>query len=89
VAAGVGVAAAKKLGLLAILLKFIKPIAIAVMVGFGVFWRRLKLLFGVREPEPDDWQNYDRRPRRSQLAKNQRAPICPAASGQDSRLDGT
>lgn len=44
VAAGVGVAAAKKLGLLAILLKFLKPILIGIAalgVGIAKFGRRL------------------------------------------------
>ena len=55
VAAGVGVAAAKKLGLLAILLKFIKPILIALVVFFGAFWRKLTRLFGFgRNDELED-----------------------------------
>lgn len=46
VAAGVGVAAAKKLGLLAILLKFLKPIAIAVVAGGAAIARFGRNLFG-------------------------------------------
>jgi uncharacterized membrane-anchored protein len=59
VAAGVGVAAAKKLGLLAIFLKFLKPILIGLAVFFGAFWKKIKRLFGAKDPEPDaDWQAY-------------------------------
>ena len=46
VAAGVGVAVAKKLGFFAILLKFLKPLLIAVVAGFAVLKNRLKGLFG-------------------------------------------
>lgn len=48
VAAGVGVAVAKKLGLLAILLKFLKPIAVAVIAGFAVLRKKIGGLFGRR-----------------------------------------
>jgi uncharacterized membrane-anchored protein len=52
VAAGVGVAVAKKLGFLAILLKFIKPILFAVVAGFALLRGRIAALFGrKREPE--------------------------------------
>lgn len=46
VAAGVGVAAAKKLGLLAIGLKFFKPLAIAVAALFATMRKRIARLFG-------------------------------------------
>ncbi|WP_374527392.1 DUF2167 domain-containing protein [Novosphingobium sp.] len=46
VAAGVGVAAAKKLGLLAIFAKFLKPLLVAVVVAFGALRNRIMGLFG-------------------------------------------
>lgn len=46
VAAGAGVVVAKKLGLLALMLKFIKPLLIAVVAGFAAFKNKLKGLFG-------------------------------------------
>lgn len=46
IAAGVGVAAAKKLGLLAILLKFLKPIAIGVVAAIAVLRKKIASLFG-------------------------------------------
>lgn len=59
VAAGVGVAAAKKLGLLAILLKFIKPILIGVAVFFAAIWSRIKRLFGMGDAGGnEDWADY-------------------------------
>lgn len=51
VAAGVGVAVAKKLGFLAILLKFLKPIAIAVVAAFAVLRKKITSLFG-RDKDP-------------------------------------
>jgi len=45
VAAGVGVAVAKKLGLLAILLKFLKPILLGLVVAFGAFKNKVMNLF--------------------------------------------
>jgi uncharacterized membrane-anchored protein len=51
VAAGVGVAAAKKLGLLAILLKFLKPILIGVVALGAVFRGKIAGLFG-RNKDP-------------------------------------
>ena len=61
IAAGAGVAAAKKLGILAILLKFIKPILIGGAVVFAAFWGRIKRLFGMGEADEDegDWQYYE------------------------------
>jgi len=55
VAAGAGVAAAKKLGLLAILLKFIKPIAIAGIAAFALLRKRIAALFGRKEDHSADW----------------------------------
>lgn len=46
VAAGVGVAAVKKLGLLAIMLKFIKPLIIAAVAAFAALRKRIAGLFG-------------------------------------------
>lgn len=51
VAAGVGVAVAKKLGFLAILLKFLKPIIIAVVAAFAVLRKKIASLFG-RNKDP-------------------------------------
>jgi uncharacterized membrane-anchored protein len=51
IAAGVGVAAAKKLGLLAILLKFLKPILIGVVALGAVFRGKIAGLFG-RNKDP-------------------------------------
>jgi uncharacterized membrane-anchored protein len=60
IAAGAGVAAAKKLGIFAILLKFLKPIIVAVVVAFGAFRKKVMALFGMKsedeyfdEPELD------------------------------------
>ncbi|MCB2084245.1 MAG: DUF2167 domain-containing protein [Sphingomonadaceae bacterium] len=60
IAAGAGVAAAKKLGLFAILLKFIKPILLGFLVFFGVFWRKLKGVFGFGKDDSYDaeWEEY-------------------------------
>lgn len=49
VAAGVGVAVAKKLGILALLLKFIKPILIGLVVAFGAFRGKIAALFRRKE----------------------------------------
>ena len=54
VAAGVGVAVAKKLGILAILLKFLKPILIGLVVLFGAFWGRIKRVLGMA-PAQEEW----------------------------------
>lgn len=53
IAAGVGVAVAKKLGLLAILLKFIKPLIIALIAGIAAFKKRIAGLF---RRDDDPWQ---------------------------------
>lgn len=58
IAAGAGVAAAKKLGILALLLKFLKPILIGIAVFFGAFWRKVKGMFGGKESAPVDWESY-------------------------------
>lgn len=59
VAAGVGVAAAKKLGLLAILAKFLKPILFGIAVFFGAIWTRFKRLIGRADDSPEqDWADY-------------------------------
>lgn len=49
IAAGAGVAAAKKLGIFALLLKFLKPILVAIAMGFGVFRKRVMALFNKGE----------------------------------------
>lgn len=51
VAAGVGVAAVKKLGLLAVLLAFGKKIGIFVVIGLAALWKGIKRLFGGRGSE--------------------------------------
>ena len=59
VAAGVGLAAAKKLGLFAILLKFIKPILIGIVLFFGAFRKRIMRLFGRDDRVEDaEWDAY-------------------------------
>ncbi|MEE4450028.1 DUF2167 domain-containing protein [Novosphingobium resinovorum] len=58
VAAGVGLAVAKKLGIFALMLKFIKPILIALVAGFAVLRNRIAALFGRRRREEEEqWEN--------------------------------
>ena len=58
VAGGVGLAVAKKAGLLVLLLKFIKPILVGLALLFGAFRGRIMRLFGRREEEvTDDWSD--------------------------------
>ncbi|MCB2065060.1 MAG: DUF2167 domain-containing protein [Erythrobacter sp.] len=59
VAGGAGLALAKKAGILALLLKFIKPILIGIVVFFGAFWRKVKSMFGFSSPPAEDWQDYE------------------------------
>lgn len=56
IAAGVGVAAAKKLGLLAILLKFLKPFLLICVAAFAFLRKRVMALFGRKEPEAE-WED--------------------------------
>lgn len=59
VAAGVGLATAKKLGLFAILAKFLKPILIGLAVLFFALWGRIKRLFGWNDTvEDEEWNAY-------------------------------
>lgn len=51
IAAGAGVAVAKKLGIFAILLKFLKPILLGIVVFFGTIAGRIKALFS-RDKDP-------------------------------------
>jgi len=51
VAAGAGLLVAKKLGLLAVFLKFLKPLLIALVVGFAALRKRITKLFG-RDKDP-------------------------------------
>jgi len=53
IAAGVGVAAAKKLGLLAILLKFLKPLIVAVIAAFAVLRQKIARLLGLGKKRED------------------------------------
>jgi len=53
IAAGVGVAVVKKLGIFAILLKFIKPILIAVAAAFAALRGKIMALFGKGRNLPD------------------------------------
>lgn len=56
IAAGAGLVVAKKLGLLAIMLKFIKPLLLAAAVTFGALRKKIAGLFGRRKDplEGDD-----------------------------------
>jgi len=74
VAAGVGVAAAKKLGLLAILLKFLKPIAIAAIAGFAVLRNKIAALFGRKSVAGDDWA-YEEEPAPSAPGPGERGDL--------------
>lgn len=56
VAAGAGVAVAKKLGILAILLKFLKPILIGIVVLFGAFRNRI---LGLLRRNKDPLEGYE------------------------------
>lgn len=57
VAGGLGLAVAKKAGLLVLLLKFIKPILIGLALFFGVFFKRIKALFGVKDTEQEHFED--------------------------------
>ncbi|HEU4968190.1 DUF2167 domain-containing protein [Sphingomonas sp.] len=52
VAGGVGVVAAKKLGLLAIMLGVGKKLIVVLLAGFALAGRKIKSLFGRGEPDP-------------------------------------
>ncbi|GGA03337.1 hypothetical protein GCM10010923_10240 [Blastomonas marina] len=59
VAAGAGVAMAKKLGIFAIILKFLKPLLIGLVALFFVFKKKILGLFGIGDDEQDeDWVEY-------------------------------
>ena len=51
IAAGVGVAVAKKLGFLAVLLKFAKPLMVAVAAAVAAFRKKVGALFGRKEAD--------------------------------------
>lgn len=55
IAAGVGLGVAKKLGIFAILLKFLKPLLIAAVAGFALLRNRIGGLFGRKAEEEADW----------------------------------
>lgn len=74
VAGGAGLAAAKKFGLLAILAKFAKPILIGIAVLFGGLFKPIMRLFGRKEDEVDDWQNYEEH-HEAQGEPDERAPL--------------
>ncbi len=59
VAAGVGVAVAKKLGILALLLKFLKPLAVAVIAAFAALRKRIGGLFRRRGAAADQYEPVD------------------------------
>jgi len=59
VAGGVGLAVAKKAGLLVLLLKFIKPLLLGAAVLFGVFAGRIKRLFGAGKDEAEVEEPHD------------------------------
>lgn len=58
IAGGVAVGAAKKLGILALLLKFMKPLLIAIVVGFAAFKNRIMRLFGMGQTQEQAWEDY-------------------------------
>jgi uncharacterized membrane-anchored protein len=51
IAGGVGLAVAKKAGLLAVILAFGKKIIIFVIAGFALLWSRIRRLFGGKDEE--------------------------------------
>lgn len=55
VAAGVGAAAAKKLGLLAVILAFGKKFIILILAALGLFGVKLKNMFSKRRVPQDEW----------------------------------
>lgn len=59
IAGGVAVGAAKKLGILALLLKFLKPILIAIAVGFAALRNRVMRLFGFGQTQEEAWEGYE------------------------------
>jgi uncharacterized membrane-anchored protein len=59
VAAGVGVAAAKKLGLLAIFAKFGKFIFLGIALLVGVFWRKIAGIFGAGQDDTEEEWIYE------------------------------
>ncbi|MBO9519467.1 MAG: DUF2167 domain-containing protein [Porphyrobacter sp.] len=83
VAAGVGVAAAKKAGLLALLLKFLKPILVGIAVLFGTFFRKVKRLFGLDDsPSDAEWEAYANDPAEGEFEASE------AQATQPSDADG-
>ncbi|WP_158586739.1 DUF2167 domain-containing protein [Aurantiacibacter zhengii] len=56
VAGGAGLAVAKKAGVLAVLLKFIKPILLGAVVLFGAFAGRIKRFFVGEEPHEEYYE---------------------------------
>ena len=81
VAAGVGVAVAKKLGLLALLAKFGKLIIIGIGVAVAASWSFIKRLFGQVEEEPhyEAWE--------SEMAEPE-APASPEAAASSEPGNG-
>jgi uncharacterized membrane-anchored protein len=53
VAGGIGVVAAKKLGLLAIMLGVGKKLFVVILAGLALAWRKIKALFGQDDPDMD------------------------------------
>lgn len=82
IAAGVGVAVAKKLGILALLLKFLKPLIVAVIAGFAFFRRRVSALFGRKEEAQWDFPD-------SAEPENPAQPSPPTGPGERGDLSGT
>jgi len=56
VAGGAGLAVAKKAGILAVILKFLKPILIGVALVFGTFFGRIKRFFVGKEPQEEYYE---------------------------------
>lgn len=71
IAAGVGVAVVKKLGLLAILLKFLKPLLLAVVVGFAALRGKIASLFGRKPAAENEW-DHDQAQERADLSGSDR-----------------
>lgn len=87
IAAGVGVAAAKKLGILAILLKFLKPIAIAAIAAFAVLRNKIAGLFGRRKAEEDDPSFEEQQPVAAPAEEAAEDGADEAASGAPERAE--
>jgi uncharacterized membrane-anchored protein len=55
VAAGVGAAALGKTGALAVILLFLKKVGIFIVAGIALLWRKIRGLFGRRDPDEESY----------------------------------